>query len=520
MPMKKKGEVVIYVRVSTPGQEEGTSLETQETECASYADSLGQEGYRAWVVREVASGANVDRLGLGKLRLAAARGEIKVLIIYTTDRLARDPVDLLVLVREFEARGVEVHFVKDPSDSTPEGDLVRFVLGFSGHRERAMIRERSVRAKDAAARAGRMPTGSRHPTYGYDYDPVSKKRVVNEQEAEVVRWAFWRCANGWSVSRIVEKLNVDEVPSKTGSDWTVKVAGDKLSNTSYIGIDFYGKTRMVGGERGKPKKVHAPREEWIEIRDFSPQLVSDRLFRQVQERLAGAQARRLSMNEYTYLMTGFAKCGKCGRPLHGANASQGNRYYRCTGTRPRSPGLQKECDARPVPGGWLDEEVWTSLVGMIRDPSRVIADLELNARTGGGDIGKEIAKLESDVARIEQEEVRLLGLYSRGTIREELLDVEAAKLSELRSDAQGRLAELVEQREREEDMVDAGERIRAYCLRVAEELENVDVDGKRALMAKLDVKAWAIKWAVKKDLMITADLDPGFVVNVPSFRCG
>ena len=37
--------------------------------------------------------------------------------------------------------------------------------------------------------AGRMPTGSRHPTYGYDYDPVSKRRVVNEQEAEVVRWA-------------------------------------------------------------------------------------------------------------------------------------------------------------------------------------------------------------------------------------------------------------------------------------------------------------------------------------------
>ena len=65
-------------------------------------------------------------------------------------------------------------------------------------------------------------------------------------------------------------------------------------------------------------------------------------------------------------------------------------------------------------------------------------------------------------------------------------------------------------------MVDAGERIRAYCLRVGEELENVDVDGKRALMSKLNFKVLV----VKKDLMITADLDPGFVVNVPPSRCG
>ena len=49
--------------------------------------------------------------------------------------------------------------MKDPSDSTPEGDLVRFVLGYSGHRERAMIRERSVRGKDAAARGGPYADG-------------------------------------------------------------------------------------------------------------------------------------------------------------------------------------------------------------------------------------------------------------------------------------------------------------------------------------------------------------------------
>ena len=41
------------------------------------------------------------------------------------DRLSRDPVHLLTLVKEFEAHGVAVHFVLDSSDSSPECGRVR-----------------------------------------------------------------------------------------------------------------------------------------------------------------------------------------------------------------------------------------------------------------------------------------------------------------------------------------------------------------------------------------------------------
>ena len=43
MPTKQR-KVVIYVRVSTSGQEDGTSLETQEAEGVNFADSLGHDG--------------------------------------------------------------------------------------------------------------------------------------------------------------------------------------------------------------------------------------------------------------------------------------------------------------------------------------------------------------------------------------------------------------------------------------------------------------------------------------------
>ena len=72
-----------------------------------------------------------------------------------------------------------------------------------------------------------------------------------------------------------------------------------------------------------------------------------------------------------------------------------------------------------------------------------------------------------------------------------------------------RLAALEEQRLKEESVVAAGERIRDYCLRVSASLEGLDADGKRALMSRLGVKVVA----VKRDLMITAEIDPGFVAN-------
>ena len=501
---KKNKEVAAYTRVSSSVQEDGTSLETQEAECTSLVLSLGYLGNAKCVYREVWSGASLDRPQLNKLRRMAAAGELEALFVYTADRLARDPYDLLTVMREFDNCGVAVHFVRDSSDSSPEGELVLFVLGFSGHRERAMIRLRTMNGKIAVAKAGRMPVGGRYSTYGYNQDPVTKMRLVNEEEAKVLTWIYRKYAGGWSMNRMGVKLNKKGIPSKRGVDWSVTVLRKLLTNTSYIELDYYGKTHLVGG-----KRVARPREEWIEIRGYSPRLVSDKLFQKVQERLAGVQARLNALNNYQYMMTSYAWCGKCSDPLSGRTRSRGLWYYLCTGVHPKKPGYDPECDAKSVPGRWMEEQVWTSLVAMVRDPSGVISDLELNVQTGGGDLGAEIERLQSEVARAEQEEARVLGLYVRGTIREELLDTQMVKLSDSLKDLRFRLAALEEQREREGSVAEAGERIREYCLMVSEELESLDADGKRALMSKLGVKVFA----VKGDLMITAELDSGFVVN-------
>ena len=63
--------------------------------------------------------------------------------------------------------------------------------------------------------------------------------------------------------------------------------------------------------------------------------------------------------------------------------------------------------------------------------------------------------------------MRLLNLCRKGTLRLELLVARMEESSTLLADLRVRLAELDEQREREENALAACERVREYCLMVS-----------------------------------------------------
>src|SRR5439155_18383149 len=79
----------LYLRVSTAQQEDGYSLDTQESAGRALGDERGEAVIG--VYREVYSGIELwDRPRLTELRAAMRRREFEVLIVYAIDRLARD----------------------------------------------------------------------------------------------------------------------------------------------------------------------------------------------------------------------------------------------------------------------------------------------------------------------------------------------------------------------------------------------------------------------------------------------
>ena len=174
----------VYVRTSTVRQgEEGTSLETQEEQALLKATELGYQVYDAYIWRDMESGAYMDRTGANLMLQAVRNREVDMVIVYDHDRLSRNPLDLLNIQRVFIDAGVRLEFVRGPSDTSAEGQLMTYFLGYAAQKERLQLIERTMRGKEKTARNGRMPTTGGVGMYGYDYDPALKQRIIKEAEA-------------------------------------------------------------------------------------------------------------------------------------------------------------------------------------------------------------------------------------------------------------------------------------------------------------------------------------------------
>ena len=323
----------VYVRVSASGQEEISQCELQESACLKLAEELGGTVHSEDVFRDFASGASLERPELTRLRQLVASGEVGAVVVYSMSRLSRNWVALRDVVRGFDERGVCVYLAKGRVEGGWEAQLVRRLLKklsrvywvwksririkegdmkivslghmWPGSKEselrevaaefsewnRAMVSVRTRRGKEAAALRGLMPCGVGLGIYGYDYNPELRCRVVNEDEAAVVLRIFREFGDGRTRYAIAGQLNADGVPSKRGSMWGYAVLKNMLGNESYLGVDYYGKTRTIRGSDGIPKKVLVPRREWIEIRGFTPPLVPKLVFYRAQERLRSEAGR-------------------------------------------------------------------------------------------------------------------------------------------------------------------------------------------------------------------------------------
>jgi len=155
MQSERTPTAAIYIRVSTVAQEDDYSLGTQEQACRTRAAEDGAGIAEPHVEREVHTGIELwERPALTALREAIRRHDVDVLYVYAIDRLARDPVHLGVILSEADHAGVEVRFVSEPLDDSPEGQLIRFIRGYAAKVEHEKIKDRARRGQRARAASG------------------------------------------------------------------------------------------------------------------------------------------------------------------------------------------------------------------------------------------------------------------------------------------------------------------------------------------------------------------------------
>jgi site-specific DNA recombinase len=184
-------------------------------------------------------GALLDRPALEELRRDAKGDIYDAIYFHSADRLARKVAHQTIIVDELLRSGKQVVIGDKDFVRNPENNLTLTMLGAFAEYEREKIIERTTRGWRHRIRSGGIVSqGNR--TFGFDYVRKSPTApcaiVINEQEAEIVRWMFGY-ASGTGIQAITRSLEERGVLTKRGKKlWDVQSLKYLLQNQVYTGI--------------------------------------------------------------------------------------------------------------------------------------------------------------------------------------------------------------------------------------------------------------------------------------------
>lgn len=202
----------VYVRKSTEkGLElEFNSLHNQEESCRSYILSQAfnnWEYYKTYTDGGI-SGGTMERPALKQMLEDIRKGLIQTVVVYKVDRLSRSIMDFHNMMKEFDKYGCSFVSITQAFDtSTSMGKLTLNMLLSFAQFEREVSSER-VRDKIRASKAKGLWTGG---TLKLGYDLIDKKLVINEAEAEQVRYLFesyLKCGSLSELEQIAESKQI------------------------------------------------------------------------------------------------------------------------------------------------------------------------------------------------------------------------------------------------------------------------------------------------------------------------
>ncbi|HYF95085.1 MAG TPA: recombinase family protein [Symbiobacteriaceae bacterium] len=337
--------VAVYIRWSTEEQGSGTTLEVQRDACRHFIKSQG------WAFRDDLvfvddgySGGSLRRPALAALRSAVGGGQVCAVVVYKLDRLSRNLMDCVNLVRQ-EWSGVALFSTMERFDTQSSiGQMVFNILVSFAEFERNLIRERTMSGKRKRREQGRNP-GMQYP-YGYRKG-VDGGFAIAPAEGEVVRQVFAEYLSGSGLTAISDRLNRQGISAPRGGLWRRATLRLMLQNPIYAG-------HLPGGyysyDQGRQKRGKAPA---FLLRGAVPPLIRQSDFDRAQSiREDRAEQKRSPDRSSDYLLTTILRCAKCGGPMSGQNGSDGRRYYRCANQKDL-----KTCDSGIIPKALIEQEV-------------------------------------------------------------------------------------------------------------------------------------------------------------------
>lgn len=311
MEEQKKIIAGLYPRVSTEDQSRfGHSLDEQEDRLKKLCEFKDYEIYKIYR-EEGVSAKDTNRPKFKEMIQDMKDGKINKIIVYKLDRLTRSIQDLENICKMLEEYNCDLESVSEEINTgNANGKFFIRMLTILAQLEIERTSERTKFGLIGAAKKGHI---SGQPALGYTKKDKSKKLVIDELEADVVKRIFSMYLEGSSVCSICEIFNEEIVLNR---HWATTTVDKILSNKIYIGSI----------EHGKRNKKNTQIFE-----DVVPAIIDKTTFECVQKR------KEKNLKNYkrkrTYIFMQKILCPKCHKIMGGESSTSGTGdkhiYYKC-----------------------------------------------------------------------------------------------------------------------------------------------------------------------------------------------
>lgn len=287
-----------------------------------------------------------------------------------------------------EYHDVAFHCVMEPVNTEDRAmeQFVRMALAFVAEMEREKIQERTMTGRTNAVKNGNLKAVSTHKLrYGWQWADAEKTTIIlNDAEADMVRWMAEQYAGGVGSITIRQILNDRGIPSPSGGQWRectiMRILGDR--RITGTGIQAFR-------HKAKRYKLH---HDTIDMPDgIYPAIISVELFEKIERRMAinKAAASRASKNPEEFLLrAGYVRCSICGYSMGARTDSRyGTFIYRCA--------QHGSIVSKP-----LDAAIWRK-VEELADHVTLIEEA-IDLATSDDKLQQDVAALDSSIARWQQ----------------------------------------------------------------------------------------------------------------------
>lgn len=467
--------VALYVRISIDKKgATGKRVENEET-LKNHLEILTafaeRQGYTHETFKEVVSGGKSeieDRKHLK--RLLNRIEEFDAILVVELSRLSRNgKISELVLeyCQDYDKLIITPETSFDLANNDSDVLMYRFGSAVSAY-ERSIIGKRVKNNKLQMARQGLNASGS--VPLGYIRNPLSKQLEIDEEKADIVRYAFRLCNEGYGASKISKALNDEGYTTATGKDFTTRAVKDMLKIQTYKGWTVYN-DYLPTKRNGKTIREI---KDTIIVENTHPAIITPEQFDSVQnvrskraEHYSGGREKPMKVAPPS-LVKDLLYCACCDRKVRITYQEQKQRHLIRSCTDLMQDG--NKCPSSGFMAIYVERDVIKQVIQYHRQLEEEISLLENNNMEGFKEeqvsrkktLENQLKQLDEGMKGILRLELKYEMSGTSNTVQDEFIREEKQKIIDTKEKVERQLDELLKKMEQPtvQDEIDKRKKVR------------------------------------------------------------